>query len=282
MEYYTLNNGVKIPKIGFGVFQIPEDKTEEAVLAAIKAGYRCIDTAAAYNNEEAVGRAIKKCGVPRDQLFIITKLWVQDFGYENAKKAFEVSLKKLDLEYVDCYLMHQMVGDVYGTWRALEELYDQKKVRAIGVANGFAYRVVDLCMNCRIKPAIDQIEIHPFFQREEDVKYLKEYGVLPQAWGPFAEGGHGIFTHPVLTKIGKKYNKTAAQVALRWSLQRGIQIIPKSVHEDRIKQNFDVFNFELSADDMKEIEALDTGKTDIINHHDPQVVKFLNSFKIHD
>ena len=282
MEYYTLYNGVKIPKIGFGVYQIPADKTEEAVLAAIKAGYRCIDTAAAYQNEEAVGRAIKKCGVPREELFIITKLWVQDFTYEKAKKAFEVSLKKLDLEYVDCYLMHQVIGDVYGTWRAMEEIYESKKARAIGVANGFAYRVVDLCMNCRIKPMIDQIEIHPFFQRPTDVKYLEEYGVLPQAWGPFAEGHHGIFTHPVLTEIGKKYNKTPAQVALRWSLQRGVQIIPKSVHEDRMKQNLDVFDFELSEEDMKEIEKLDTGKTDIIDHHDPKIVKFLLTRKIHD
>ena len=282
MEYYTLNNGVKIPKIGFGVFQIPEDKTEEAVLTAIKAGYRCIDTAASYKNEEAVGRAIKKCGVPREQLFIISKLWPQDFGYENAKKGFETSLKKLGLEYIDCYLMHQVVGDVYGTWRAFEELYDQKKIRAIGVANAFDYRVVDLCMNCRIKPAIDQIEIHPFFQRESELKNLKEFGVLPQAWGPFSEGGHGIFTHPVLTKIGKKYNKSAAQVALRWSLQRGVQVLPKSVHEERVKQNLDVFDFELSDADMKEIAALDTGKTEIINHHDPEIVKFLNTRKIHD
>ena len=280
MEYYTLYNGVKIPKIGFGVFQIPPDNTEEAVITAIKAGYRCIDTATAYQNEEAVGRAIKKCGVPRDQLFIITKLWVEDMTYEKAKLGFEKSLKKLGLEYIDLYLMHQLVGDVYGAWRAMEEAYDAKKARAIGLANAFAYRVVDLCMNCRIKPMVNQIEIHPFFQRENELKVLREYEILPQAWGPFAEGHHGIFTHPVLTKIGNKYHKTPAQVALRWSLQRGVQILPKSVHEDRIKQNLDVFDFQLTDADMKEIEALDTGKTDIIDHHDPAIVKFLNSMRL--
>ena len=282
MEYYTLNNGVKMPKIGFGTYQVPPEITERVVLDAIKAGYRCIDTAAAYGNEEQVGAAIKKCGVPRDQLFIITKLWVQDIGYESCKKAFETSIKKLGLDYVDAYLIHQPFGDVYGAWRAMEELYEAKKIRAIGMCNTYADRLVDLCLHSKIKPAIDQIETHPFFQREIDLAGMKEFGVQPQAWAPFAEGKKGIFTHPVLEKIGKQYNKTPAQVVLRWLLQRGIQIIPKSVKPERMAQNFDVFNFQLSEADMKEIEKLDEGKTLFFEQRDPEVVKTLCSFKIHD
>lgn len=283
MEFATLNNGVKMPLEGFGVFQVPDPAVcEQAVLDAIASGYRLIDTAAAYMNEEAVGRAIAKCGVPREELFIVTKLWVQDASYEGAKKAFQTSLDKLGLDYLDLYLIHQPMGDYIGAYRAMEELYKAGKVRAIGVCNCNPHVIADICETVEVIPAINQVELHPFFQQEDALKLMKEYGVQPMAWGPLAEGKHGIFTHPVLAEIGRKYGKTAAQVALRWNAQRGVVIIPKSTHKERMEQNFDIWDFSLSAEDMTEISKLDLGHSEIVNHYDPAFVKMLHSMKIHE
>lgn len=283
MEFATLNNGVKMPLEGFGVFQVPDPAVcEQAVLDAIASGYRLIDTAAAYMNEEAVGRAIAKCGVPREELFIVTKLWVQDASYEGAKKAFQTSLDKLGLDYLDLYLIHQPMGDYIGAYRAMEELYKAGKVRAIGVCNCYPHVIADICETVEVIPAINQVELHPFFQQEDALKLMKEYGVQPMAWGPLAEGKHGIFTHPVLTEIGRKYGKTAAQVALRWNAQRGVVIIPKSTHKERMEQNMDIWDFSLSAEDMAEISKLDLGHSEIVNHYDPAFVKMLHSMKIHE
>ena len=252
MESVTLNNGVVMPLEGFGVFQVPDPaQCEQAVLDAIAAGYRLIDTAAAYMNEQAVGAAIAKCGVPREELFITTKLWVQDASYEAAKTALDRSLQNLGLDYLDLYLIHQPVGDYVGAYRAMEEACRAGKVRAIGVCNFNAARLLDFCETVDIIPAVDQIEIHPFFQQKEALKVMQEYGVIPEAWGPFAEGKFGIFTHPVLTAIGQKYGKTAAQTALRWNIQRGVVVIPKSVHKERIEQNFDVWDFALTDEEMQ-------------------------------
>ncbi len=283
MEYITLNNGIKMPMEGFGVFQVPDTKQcEQAVLDAIQSGYRLIDTAAAYMNEEAVGAAIQKSGVKRDELFITTKLWVQDASYEGAKKAFETSMKKLNLEYLDLYLIHQPMGDYMGAWRAMEELYKQGVIRAIGVCNFYPHVLVDLCETVETLPAVNQIELHPFFQQEDALKLMKEYKIVPEAWGPFAEGNHGIFTHPVLTAIGEKYGKSAAQVALRWNVQRGVVVIPKSVHKNRMEQNMDIWDFTLSDADMTEISGLNIGHSEIVNHYDPNFVKMLHSMKIHE
>lgn len=282
MEFATLNNGVKMPLEGFGVFQVPDPTVcERAVLDAIASGYRLIDTAAAYMNEEAVGKAIAKCGVPREELFIVTKLWVQDASYEGAKKAFQTSLDKLGLDYLDLYLIHQPMGDYIGAYRAMEELYKAGKVRAIGVCNCYPHVIADICETVEVIPAVNQVELHPFFQQEDALKLMKEYGVQPMAWGPLAEGKHGIFTHPVLTEIGKKYGKTAAQVALRWNAQRGVVIIPKSIHRERMEQNFDIWDFSLSAGDMAEIARLDVGHSEIVSHYDPAFVKMLHGLKIH-
>ena len=235
MEYVTLNNGIKMPLEGFGVFQVPDPaQCKQAVLDAINSGYRLIDTAAAYMNEEAVGAAIKESGVDRSELFITTKLWVQDADYESAKKAIETSLEKLGLDYLDLYLIHQPMGDYVGAYRAMEEAYKEGKLRAIGVCNFYPARLADLCETVDVIPAVNQVELHPFFQQEDALALMKEYGVRPEAWGPFAEGNHGIFTHPVLSSIGEKYGKSAAQVALRWNVQRGVVVIPKSVHKDRM------------------------------------------------
>lgn len=283
MEYITLNNGVKMPLLGFGVFQVPEPaECEKAVSAALKAGYRLIDTAAAYFNEEAVGRAVAKSGIKREELFITTKLWIQDAGYENAKKAFYTSLEKLGLTYLDLYLIHQPFNDYYGSWRAMEELYKEGKIRAIGVCNFYPDRLADLCVNAQVTPMVNQVECHPFFQQKEALKTMREFKVQPEAWGPFAEGKYGIFQNEVLNGIAQKYGKTAAQVILRWNVQRGVVVIPKSVKEERIKQNFDIWDFSLSADDMQKIAALDTGKSEIINHFTAQTAKWLNGYKIHD
>lgn len=283
MEYITLNNGVKMPLLGFGVFQVPEPaECEKAVSAALKAGYRLIDTAAAYFNEEAVGRAVAKSGIKREELFITTKLWIQDAGYENAKKAFYTSLEKLGLTYLDLYLIHQPFNDYYGSWRAMEELYKEGKIRAIGVCNFYPDRLADLCVNAQVTPMVNQVECHPFFQQKEALETMREFKVQPEAWGPFAEGKYGIFQNEVLNAIAKKYGKTAAQVILRWNVQRGVVVIPKSVKEERIKQNFDIWDFALSADDMQKIAALDTGKSEIINHFTAQTAKWLNGYKIHD
>lgn len=283
MEFVTLNNGIKMPLEGFGVFQVPDPAVcEKAVLDAIASGYRLIDTAAAYMNEEAVGAAIRKCGVPREELFLTTKLWVQDTSYEGAKKAFQASLDKLGLDAVDLYLIHQPMGDYIGAYRAMEELYREGKVRAIGVCNCYPHVLADICETVEIKPAVNQIELHPFFQQESALSLMKEYGVVPEAWGPFAEGSHGIFTHPVLTEIGKKYNKSAAQVALRWNIQRGVVVIPKSVHKERMEQNIAIWDFELTNADMAEIAKLDIGHSEIVNHSDPSFVKMLHGLKIHE
>lgn len=282
MQYVVLNNGVKMPMEGFGVFQVADPaQCEQAVLEAIASGYRLIDTAAAYGNEEAIGAAIRKCGVPREELFITTKLWVQDAGYEAAKEAFQTSLDKLGLDYIDLYLIHQPMGDYYGAYRAMEELYEAGKMRAIGVCNFYPHVLADLCETAKVIPAVNQVELHPFFQQENAIKLMKEYSVTPEAWGPFAEGNHGIFTHPVLTEIGKKYGKSAAQVALRWNVQRGVTVIPKSVHKERMEQNMDIWNFALSEEDMAAIAKLDLGHSEIVEHTNPEFVKLLHTMKIH-
>ncbi len=283
MNYATLSNGVKMPLEGFGVFQVPEAEVcKKAVLDAIATGYRLIDTAAAYFNEEAVGAALKECGVPREELFITTKLWIQDAGYENAKKAFQTSLDKLGLDYIDLYLIHQPMNDYYGSWRAMEELYKEGKIRAIGVCNFYPERLADLCVNAEITPMVNQVELHPFFAQESALSTMKEFNVQPEAWGPLAEGKHGIFTHPVLTQIGEKYGKTAAQVALRWNTQRGVVIIPKSVHKERMEENLNIWDFTLSEEDMNAIAALDLGHSEIVDHSSADTAKWLNGWKIHE
>lgn len=282
IETVKLNNGIEMPLEGFGVFRVPDPAVcEQAVLDAIATGYRLIDTAAAYMNEEAVGKAIAKCGVPREELFITTKLWVQDASCQGAKAAIETSLQKLGLSYIDLYLIHQPMGDCIGAWHAMEEAYKAGKLRAIGVCNFYPNRLADLCESVEIKPAVNQVELHPFFQQENALALMKEYGVHPEAWGPFAEGSHGIFTHPVLTEIGRKYGKSAAQVALRWNVQRGVTVIPKSVHSERMEQNLDIWDFQLSGEDMAEIARLDMGHSEIVDHSDPKFVQMLHQMKIH-
>lgn len=283
MEFTTLNNGVKMPLEGFGVFQVPEAAVcEQAVSDALSVGYRLIDTAAAYFNEEAVGAAIKKSGISREELFITTKLWVQDASYEGAKKAFQTSLDKLSLDYIDLYLIHQPMSDYYGAWRAMEELYQDGKIRAIGVSNFYPDRLADLCVNAKVTPAVNQVELHPFFAQTGALMTMKELGVQPEAWGPMAEGKHNIFTHPVLTEIGTKYGKTAAQVALRWNTQRGVVIIPKSTRKERMEENFNIWDFRLSDADMAAIGALDLGHSEIIDHSAAETAKWLNGWKIHE
>ena len=283
IETVKLNNGVEMPLEGFGVFQVPDPAVcEQAVLDAIATGYRLIDTAAAYMNEEAVGKAIAKCGVPREELFITTKLWVQDASYEGAKKAIETSMQKLGLDYIDLYLLHQPMGDYIGAYRAMEEAYKEGKLKAIGVCNFYPNRLADLCETVEVKPAVNQVELHPFFQQENALALMKQYGVHPEAWGPFAEGNHGIFTHPVLSAIGQKYGKSAAQVALRWNVQRGVTVIPKSVHKERMEQNMAIWDFQLSNEDMAEIAGLDIGHSEIVDHSDPKFVQMLHSMKIHE
>lgn len=276
MKNITLNNGVEMPILGFGVYQISDaSECEKAVLDAIEAGYRSIDTAAAYGNEEAVGNAIKKSGVPRDELFITTKLWVSDAGEEKAKKASELSLQKLQLDYLDLYLIHQPYGDVYGSWRAMEKLYKAGKIKAIGVSNFHPDRIMDLMVHNEIKPAINQIETHPFTQQIETQNFLQENEIQIQSWGPFAEGKNEMFTNELLVSIGAKYNKSVAQVILRWLTQRGVVAIPKSVKKERIIENFNIFDFELDAEDMNVIKTLDTKQSVFFDHRDPAIVKWL-------
>ena len=283
IETVKLNNGIEMPLEGFGVFQVPDPSVcEQAVLDAIESGYRLIDTAAAYMNEEAVGRAIAKCGVPREELFITTKLWVQDASYEGAKQAIETSMQKLGLSYIDLYLIHQPMGDYIGAWRAMEEAYKAGKLRAIGVCNCYPHVLADICETVAVKPAVNQVELHPFFQQENALALMREYGVHPEAWGPFAEGSHGIFTHPVLTAIGQKYGKSAAQVALRWNVQRGVTVIPKSVHKERMEQNINIWDFQLGDEDMAEIAKLDIGRSEIVDHSDPKFVQMLHQVKVHE
>lgn len=287
MKTIKLNNGIEMPMEGFGVYQIPDAvQCEQAVYDAISTGYRLIDTAAAYMNEEAVGKGIKKAIseklVTREELFITTKLWVQDYGYENAKKAFETSLKKLGLDYIDLYLFHQPMGDYINSYKAMEEEYKNGKIRAIGVCNCYPHVLADICETFEITPAVNQIELHPFFQQEKALETAKQYNVICEAWGPLAEGNHGIFTHSVLTEIGKKYGKTPAQVVLRWNIDRGVIIIPKTVHKDRMIENINIWDFKLDEEDMEKISKLDTGHGDIVNHFDPAFVQLVHNVKIHD
>lgn len=274
MDYVTLNNGVKMPKLGYGVYQTPPEETESCVLTAIKNGYRSIDTAQAYGNEEGVGNAIIKCGLPREELFITTKIWITNAGYEKAKKSIEESLKKLKSDYIDLLLIHQPFGDYYGSYRAMEEAYREGKVRAIGVSNFYPDRFIDIATFADVKPAVNQIETHIFQQQKTAKKYLAKFGTQIMSWGPFAEGKNDYFNTPVLKEIGEKYGKSPAQVALRFLLQSDVVVIPKSVHEDRMKENFNVFDFELTADEMHQIEELDTGKSLFFSHHDPETVSW--------
>lgn len=277
MNYVTLNNGVKMPQLGYGVYQTPPEETEKCVLEAIKNGYRSIDTAQAYNNEEGVGKAITKCGLPREELFITTKIWITNAGYEKAKKSIDESLKKLKTDYVDLLLIHQPFGDYYGTYRAMEEAYSQGKARAIGVSNFYPDRFIDIAHFANIKPAVNQIETHVFQQQKVAKKYLEKHGTQIMSWGPFAEGKNDYFNNPTLKEIGKAHKKTTAQIALRFLLQSNVVLIPKSTHENRMKENIDIFDFELSADEMKKIETLDTGKSLFFSHHDPETVEWFMS-----
>lgn len=280
MKYRELYNGVKIPMLGFGVYQIPKyEDAKQAVLAALKTGYRLIDTAQGYMNEEAVGVAIKESGIPREEIFITTKLWIQDFSYDGAIKAANLSMERLGIEYIDLLLLHQPMGDYINAWKGLEKLYKDGKLKAIGMANCYPHVLVDLCETFEIKPMINQVEMHPFFQQQLNIDTMKEYDVVPEAWAPFNEGLHDFFNNPILTEIGKKYGKSAAQVALRWNIQRGVVVIPKTVHVDRMKQNIDVFDFTLSDEDMAQIKLLDIGHSEIVNHFDPQWIKSLHTWR---
>jgi 2,5-diketo-D-gluconate reductase A len=281
METVRLNNGVEMPILGFGVFQVPDlAECERSVLDAIEIGYRLIDTAAAYQNEEAVGAAIKKSPVAREDLFITTKLWIQSNGYADTKKAFEASLKKLQLEYIDLYLIHQPFGDVYGEWRAMEELYKEGKIRSIGVSNFQPDRLMDLIIHNEIVPAVNQIETHPFHQQIEAHQFLIENNVQIESWGPFAEGKNGLFHNELLASIGKKYDKTIAQVVVRWLTQRGVVAIPKSVRKERMAENFNSLDFKLSDEDMEAIKTLDTSTSAFFDHRDPKMVKWLGERKL--
>ena len=286
MEFVTLNTGAKMPIEGFGVFQVPDAAVcEQAVYDAIKTGYRLIDTAQAYMNEAAVGKAVHRAIadglVSREELFVTTKLWVSNMKTEDtAYESVKTSLAKLGLDYVDLILLHQPMGDYFAAYRGITKAYKEGIVKAIGVSNFYPAILANLCENVEIMPAVNQVELHPFFQQENAIATMKEYGVAPQAWGPLAEGRHGIFTHPVLTEIGAKYGKTAAQIALKWNAQRGVSILPKSVHVERMKQNFDIWNFTLSDEDMQKIAALDLGHSEIVDHSDPAFVKMINDFKI--
>jgi 2,5-diketo-D-gluconate reductase A len=277
MQTATLNNGVRMPILGFGVYQIPAEQTEQAVTDALAAGYRHIDTAAAYGNEEAVGRAITASGIPRGELFVTTKLWIQGSGEDNTKSAFEKSLQRLGLDHVDLYLIHQPYGDYYSEWRAMQDLCQQGLSRAIGVANFHADRLVDLIDHNAVTPAVNQIETHPFFQRTADQALMREHGVQMESWGPFAEGKNNLFSDPSLSEIGAAHGKSVAQVVLRWLIQRDVVVIPKSVRPDRMRENIDVFDFELTDDEMARIAAMDTGTTLFFDHRDSDMVSWLNS-----
>jgi 2,5-diketo-D-gluconate reductase A len=280
MQTVKLNNGIDMPMLGFGVFQIADlAECERSVLDAIEVGYRLIDTAASYGNEEAVGNAIKRSGVPRDQLFITTKLWIADTGYEATKKAFQRSISRLQLDYLDLYLIHQPYGDVFGSWRAMEELYREGLIKAIGVSNFYPDRVMDFIVHNEVVPAVNQIETHPFHQQVETQKFLEENHVQIESWGPFAEGKNNIFHNEVLSSVAENHGKSVAQVILRWLIQRGVVVIPKSVHRERMAQNFDIFDFELETNDMNAIRGLDTATSLFFDHRDPAMVKFLSEAK---
>ena len=278
MEYAELNNGVKMPMLGYGVYQTPPEETERCVLEAVDVGYRSIDTAQAYGNEEGVGSALVKSGLPREEFFLTTKVWISNAGYERAKASIEESLQKLCTSYLDLLLIHQPFGDYYGTYRAMEEAYKAGKVRAIGVSNFYPDRLIDLYHFAEIKPAVNQIETHVFQQQETARKYLKDRGVQIESWGPFAEGKNNFFENPVLVETGKKYGKTAAQTALRFLIQSGVVAIPKSTHRERMEENFQIFDFALTEEEMQKIRALDTGESLFFSHYDPKTVEWFMTF----
>lgn len=278
MEYVELNNGVKMPVLGYGVYQTPPEQTEECVLNAISIGYRSIDTAQAYGNEEGVGNALAKCGLPREEFFITTKVWISNAGYEKAKASIEESLKKLQVSYIDLLLIHQPFGDYYGTYRAMEEAYKAGKVRAIGVSNFYPDRYIDIHHFAEIKPAVNQVETHVFQQQKMAKEYMKKNGTQIESWGPFAEGKNDYFNNPVLKEIGARHGKSAAQVALRFLIQSGVVVIPKSTHKERMEENFNVFDFELTADEMAKVEALDGGESLFFSHYDPKTVEWFMTF----
>ncbi len=281
MHTVQLNNGLEMPVLGFGVFQMTKaGECEEAVYEAIRTGYRLIDTAASYGNETEVGKAIKRSGVARDELFITTKLWIEQTGYENTKKAFEKSLKKLQLEYLDLYLIHQPYGDVHGSWRAMEDLYRKGKIRAIGVSNFQPDRLMDLIVFNKVVPAVNQIETHPFNQQIETAGFLKANGIQIESWGPFAEGRNNLFQNEVLVSLAGKYKKSVAQIVLRWLIQRGVVVIPKSIRKERMIENFNVFDFEITSEDMDVIVSLDTKKSLFFDHRNPEIIKWFASRKL--
>jgi 2,5-diketo-D-gluconate reductase A len=277
----TLNNGVQMPILGFGVFQVPDEQTEQVVTDALAAGYRAIDTAASYGNEQAVGRALASSGVPRNELFITTKMWIQHTGEDTAKREFEQSLRRLGLDYLDLYLIHQPLGDYYSSWRAMQKLYGEGMIKAIGVSNFYPDRLVDLIQHNDITPAVNQIETHPFFQRRADQQIMHEHGgVQIESWGPFAEGKNDLFVNPTLTEIGGAHGKSVAQIVLRWLIQRDVVVIPKSVRPDRMAENLQVFDFDLTDDQMSRIAALDTGASVFFDHHDPAMVEWLGGRRV--
>lgn len=277
MEYVTLNNGIRMPILGYGVYQVTPEECERCVLDAISVGYRSIDTAQAYANEEGVGSAIVKCGVPRDELFITTKVWVSNAGYEAAKASIDESLRKLRTDYIDLLLIHQPFGDYYGTYRAMEEACKKGKTRAIGVSNFYPDRFVDIAHFATIKPAVNQVETHVFQQQKQAIEYMQKYGTQIESWGPFAEGKNGLFTNPTLAEIGAAHGKSVAQVALRFLIQNGVVVIPKSTHKERMEENFNVFDFTLTDEEMARIEALDSGESLFFSHYDPQTVEWILS-----
>ncbi|MBM7642686.1 aldo/keto reductase [Streptococcus loxodontisalivarius] len=279
MNYTTLNNGIQMPTVGFGVFQIQDaETTQKVVEEAIATGYRLIDTAQSYGNEETVGKAIKASGVPREELFITTKLWISDMSYEGAKKAFADSLEKLDLDYIDLYLLHQPIGDTFGAWRALEELYAEGKIRAIGVSNFKSDQLANLSLFNKVVPAVNQVELHVFNQKEEERAYMTSKGIQVESWGAFAEGQHDVFNNPILKSMADKYGKSTAQVMLRWQLQLGVVSLSKSANPERVRQNFDIFDFELTTDDMTQIATLDEGLTVFADHHAASTIELLAGF----
>lgn len=274
MEYITLSNGIKMPVLGYGVYQVTKEECERCVLDALKAGYRSIDTAQSYFNEEEVGSAIKKSGVPREEIFLTSKVWIENYGYDACKKSVEESLKKLKTDYLDLMLLHQPFADYYGAWRALEDLYKEGRLKAIGISNFYPDRMVDIASFAEIRPMVNQVEVHPFNQQIIAKKYMDKYGVQIEAWAPFGEGRGGLFDNKILREIGEKYNKTTAQVMLRWHIQRGVVVIPKSIHYERMVENFNVFDFKLSDEDMAEISKLDKNESSFFSHYDPQMVEW--------
>ena len=274
MEYITLSNGIKMPVLGYGVYQVTKDECERCVLDALKAGYRSIDTAQSYFNEEEVGSAIKKSGVPREEIFLTSKVWIENYGYDACKKSVEESLKKLKTDYLDLMLLHQPFADYYGAWRALEDLYKEGRLKAIGISNFYPDRMDDIASFAEIRPMVNQVEVHPFNQQIIAKKYMDKYGVQIEAWAPFGEGRGGLFDNKILREIGEKYNKTTAQVMLRWHIQRGVVVIPKSIHYERMVENFNVFDFKLSDEDMAEISKLDKNESSFFSHYDPQMVEW--------